>query len=171
MRSDSFCRGLPSDEILKDTSIARIFKRVVKHETVREDSFEEDLHEKLDGIWRNGWLHSQKVGEITSYRFASAIHRWSVPQSFFFLFFVCVCVLLNLNCCQFRYCAYMLHERVACNTLPFASLLDLVKAIIRKFEPIYLSGPPRSLSGRTSSVEDQYQKEFYRSILPLTVRF
>lgn len=93
------------------------------------------------------------------------------PNLFFFLFFVCVCVLLNLNCCQFRYCAYMLHERVACNTLPFASLLDLVKAIIRKFEPIYLSGPPRSLSGRTSSVEDQYQKEFYRSILPLTVRF
>lgn len=56
----------------------------------------------------------------------------------------------------------MLHERVASNALPFTSLLDLVNAVIREFKPIHLSDPPRSLSGWTSSVEDQYQKEFYR---------
>ena len=56
----------------------------------------------------------------------------------------------------------MLHERVASNALPFTSLLDLVNAVIGEFKPIHLSDPPRSLSGWTSPVEDQYQKEFYR---------
>lgn len=41
------------DEILKDTSITNISKSVVKYEKVGGVSFERELHEKLDGVWRN----------------------------------------------------------------------------------------------------------------------
>lgn len=80
LRNTPFCRGLPRDRVLEDKDIARTLKTAVACEEVSENSFEKALHAKLDIVWRNGWLHSEKGRKTTHtvYKFASVMHRWLV---------------------------------------------------------------------------------------------
>lgn len=49
------------------------------------------------------------------------------------------------------------------NVIPFETPLQLVMAAVRKYSPRNLADPPRSFAGQTLPLEDQFQKEFYRS--------
>jgi hypothetical protein len=42
--------------------------------------------------------------------------------------------------------------------------LELAVAVVKQFRPSQLSDPPRSLTGNTLPLEDQYGKEFYRCL-------
>jgi hypothetical protein len=57
----------------------------------------------------------------------------------------------------------MLHQKVPAGVIHFTTALDLAIGAIRGFIPRHLSEPPRSSAGGTLPLEDQYQKEFYRS--------
>lgn len=48
--------------------------------------------------------------------------------------------------------------------LPYQSPLDLVKEVVRRFNPRQLSEPERAMDRDISPLEDQYSKEFYRCI-------
>lgn len=76
LRNTPFCRGMPVDNILQDTKVAKVFKKAVASEMVRENSFEQDLRPTLERIWRNGWLHAERIRKVTYYTFPSCMHRW-----------------------------------------------------------------------------------------------
>lgn len=67
----------------------------------------------------------------------------------------------------FRYCSYLLRENRSEDPIHYSAPLDLVIDAIRSMNPRHLSDPPRSLSRESLPLEDQYQKEFYRSFYTL----
>jgi hypothetical protein len=55
--------------------------------------------------------------------------------------------------------------------MPYKSPLDLALEAIKRFSPDQLSCPPRAYDGKETIFEDQWQKEFYRCLLPLLDRY
>ncbi len=66
-----------------------------------------------------------------------------------------------------RFCSYMLHDTAPTGLIHYRTALELAMGAIRGFLPRHLSDPPRSSAGGTLPLEDQYQKEFYRSFYTL----
>jgi hypothetical protein len=61
----------------------------------------------------------------------------------------------------------MLHIMLPTGNIPYVTALELAIATIKGILPCFLSDPPRSSSGQTIPLEDQYQREFYRSFYML----
>jgi hypothetical protein len=61
----------------------------------------------------------------------------------------------------------MLYEVSPIGLIHYTTALELAISTIRGFLPQYLSDPPRSPAGGILPLEDQYQKEFYRSFYTL----
>ena len=63
-----------------------------------------------------------------------------------------------------RYCAYLFQEIAPDGEIHYNTPLELAIDAIMQFRPCQLSDAPRLLTGSTSPLEDQYQKEFYRCL-------
>lgn len=74
---------------------------------------------------------------------------------------------LSLRNLGSRFCSYMLHQTAPTGVIHYTTALELAIGAIRGFLPRHLSDPPRSSAGGTLPLEDQYQKEFYRSFYTL----
>jgi hypothetical protein len=61
----------------------------------------------------------------------------------------------------------MLYEASPVDLIHYTTALELAISAVRGFLPRFLSDPPRSSAGRALPLEDQYQKEFYRSFYTL----
>jgi hypothetical protein len=55
--------------------------------------------------------------------------------------------------------------------MPYQSPLELALEAIKRFCPAQLSGPPRTYDDKHGILEDQWQKELYRCLLPLLDRY
>jgi hypothetical protein len=55
--------------------------------------------------------------------------------------------------------------------MPYKSPLDLALEAIKRFSPDQLSCPPRAYDGKETIFEDQWQKKFYRCLVPLLDRY
>jgi hypothetical protein len=55
--------------------------------------------------------------------------------------------------------------------MPYQSPLELALEAIKRFCPAQISGPPRAYDDKHGIFEDQWQKEFYRCLLPLLDRY
>lgn len=66
-----------------------------------------------------------------------------------------------------RYCHCLLLERAPDDEIKYDTPLPLAVDAIMQFRPRQLSDPPRSLTGNSLPLEDQYQKEFYRCLFTI----
>src|SRR6266567_1369225 len=66
-----------------------------------------------------------------------------------------------------RYCALLFQDRAPDGEIRHNTPLEVAIDAIMQFRPRQLSDPPRSLTGNTSPLEDQYQKEFYRCLFTM----
>ena len=66
------------------------------------------------------------------------------------------------------YIAYVLRPTPKEATVPYKTPLKLVVSAIRQFIPSYLFDPPRSEQGSQRLLEDQFQKEVYRTLYQVT---
>jgi len=80
------------------------------------------------------------------------------------IFYFTLCLLIMLGS---RYCACLFQERAPDDDIRYDTPLRLAVDAIMRFRPRQLSDPPRSLTGNTLSLEDQYQKEFYRCLFTI----
>jgi len=133
---------MPIPDALQRQDVAMVLKQAVAYDGLdlddRKDTPEAWIKEI---IRRNGWLHAERSNYRVHYVFPSSIHRW--------------------------YCSYMLHMILPTGDIPYITALELVIATIKGILPCFLSDSPRSSSGQTIPLEDQYQKEFYRSFYML----
>ncbi|KAL4744277.1 hypothetical protein BDW72DRAFT_212891 [Aspergillus terricola var. indicus] len=139
-----FARGLPPSRIVQQPGPASILKKAIVCDGIHESSFGykgTDSKKDLEFIWANGWLHAEKSDDDIHFVFASQIHRW--------------------------YCQCLFSEGHLDTELDYDSPLQLALVAIRRFQPRQLSDVPRSLTGNTPPLEDQYQKEFHRCLFPL----
>ncbi|KAL3468252.1 hypothetical protein BJX64DRAFT_247158 [Aspergillus heterothallicus] len=139
-----FARGLPPPHIIQKYGPASVLKVAIACDGIYQSCFENEsaeLKEALERLWTNGWLHAEKSDGDVHFVFASQVHRW--------------------------YCQHLFSERHSGNTLGYGSPLQLALDAIKRFQPRQLSDAPRSLTGNSLPLQDQYQKEFYRCLFPL----
>lgn len=151
---------MPKADILQLQGVATVFKRALACDEVGADDFKKTTEvETLEMIWRNGWLHATKTNYRIRYIFPSA----SIVGGYIFQ----LALRLSLRKLGSRFCSYMLHQTAPTGVIHYTTALELAIGAIRGFLPHYLSDPPRSSAGGTFPLEDQYQKEFYRSFYTL----
>ena len=139
-----FGRGLPSSEDLRVLATASVFSATLHRNFVTDADYAPGSDERraLQQCFQNGWLHSDKLGDINSpdrigYFFPSPLHRW--------------------------YMEWKLWGKFSQAQFSANGLLDFVINVIRLFSPRHLLAKRRSGLGCIQrSPEAQYQDELYR---------
>jgi hypothetical protein len=134
-----FRRGLPSLLELQEPKHARVFRAVLRNNSVSKEMLGDEEDKKaLENCFKMGWLHATVGQDGIRYIFTTPLHQWFIE--------------------------YHLGTKVADSTPINRDLPDFAFDVIRGFSRTILS-TKRQIVG-TSNVqrppEAQYQDEFYR---------
>ncbi|RAH63999.1 uncharacterized protein BO66DRAFT_406762 [Aspergillus aculeatinus CBS 121060] len=131
------------------SAYSSFFKNAVMYDGTLESSYagSPDQQRALQAIWKEGWLHAEIVLGETRYVFPTQIHRWLAKS-------------IGSRYCQ---CLFFRDDAPA-KEMAYRSPLEMATEAIRQFDPHQLSKTARTL-------EDQYQKEFYRCLFPLLLEY
>lgn len=141
-----FARGLPSRAVLQSTTYSALIKKIITAGgRCGAEEFADFTQTDVEKLVENGWVHTDVTGEDVEYSFASPLHMW--------------------------FCEAALKSKEKSAEMPYQSPLELALEAIKRFCPAQLSGTPRAYDDKHGIFEDQWQKEFYRCLLPLLDRY
>ena len=133
-----FRRGLPLPRELQKPFTARVLRKVLANNQVRDGELQnQNQKNALQMCFRNGWLHAAMDNDTPVYIFATPLHQGFIEH-------------------------YLGNQPSNCTTIANMDLLDLSIEVIRLFSPHQLSQRKLGASAVQRPPEAQFQDEFYR---------